>query len=122
MAENKAALSRFMDEWNAMLRPSDGDCEIPRENEKTQGPFEYYMISTTDQDGQPGPGGGIIERQHPQHQIINYSAVSSNDETAAKVQQFGGQIVVAKTEVPDTRFFVACIDTENNAFVLWESA
>jgi predicted enzyme related to lactoylglutathione lyase len=92
------------------------------EIEKTQGPFEYYMISTTDQDGQPGLGGGIMERQHPQQQITNYIEVSSIDETAAKVQQLGGQIIVEKTEVPDMGFFVSCLDTENNAFALWESA
>ena len=37
-----------------------------------------------------------------------------------KVQELGGKIVKAKTEVPGFGWFAICVDTENNAFVLWE--
>lgn len=89
--------------------------------EKADGPFEYYMIRTTTKDGQPGLGGGMIPRQHPQHQITAYIDVPSIEETAQKILAEGGQIVLPKTPVPGAGWFCVCLDSEQNMFSLWEA-
>ena len=44
----------------------------------------------------------------------------SVDEYIAKVKKLGGKVVVPKTAVPGIGYAAVCIDTENNAFGLWE--
>jgi hypothetical protein len=46
------------------------------------------------------PDGGLMVRKHPQQPITNYIAVSSIDESAAKVKQLGGIICKSKTPIP----------------------
>lgn len=89
--------------------------------EQAPGPAEYYFIQTTNFQGGPGLSGGLRQRQHPQQQIMNYIDTPSIDEATAKVQQLGGQVIVPKTEIPGMGFFAVCLDTENNAFSLWEN-
>ena len=80
---------------------------------------EYWHIDTG--GGDDTPDGGLMKRQHPQHQgITNYVAVASVDESAAKVQKLGGTICMPKTAVPQMGYFVLCQDTEHNMFALWE--
>lgn len=81
--------------------------------------MEYWHIDTG--GGDDTPDGGLMKRQHPQHQgITNYVAVTSVDQSAAKVQELGGKICMPKTAVPEMGYFVLCQDTENNTFALWE--
>ena len=80
---------------------------------------DYWHIDTG--GGDDTPDGGLLKRQHPQHQgITNYVAVASVDESAAQVQKLGGQIMMPKTPVPQMGYFVLCQDTEKNTFALWE--
>ena len=88
--------------------------------EPAGGTMEYWMIQTTDEKGEPGVGGGMMARQQPQQAITNYVDVASVDQYAAKVEQLGGQVVVPKTAVPTFGYFAVCLDTENNAFAIWE--
>jgi predicted enzyme related to lactoylglutathione lyase len=78
----------------------------------------YWLIKT---GGKDEVGGGMMERQSPQHTITNYIGVSSVDEYAAKVEKLGGKIVVPKKAVPGMGYFAICLDTENNVFGLWEA-
>jgi predicted enzyme related to lactoylglutathione lyase len=78
----------------------------------------YWLITT---DGKDAIGGGMMERQNPQQTITNYVGVSSVDEYAAKVEKLGGKIVVLKKAVPGMGYFAICLDSENNAFGLWEA-
>jgi predicted enzyme related to lactoylglutathione lyase len=89
--------------------------------ERFPGPMEYWIITTTDADGNKALEGGMMARQHPEHQITNYIDVPSVDEHSAKVQQLGGKVVVPKTPVPGIGYFAVCLDTENNTFALWET-
>ena len=66
-------------------------------------------------------GGGLIKRQDPQQLNLNYISVPSIDEYSKKVDELGGKVVMPKTEITGYGFFGVCIDTENNAFALWES-
>ncbi len=80
--------------------------------------MDYYIINTT---GEKPVDGGMMKRQHPQQQIINYIDVSCVDEYSAEVEKLGGKVVFPKTAVPGMGYFAVCLDTENNAFGLWET-
>jgi uncharacterized protein len=87
--------------------------------------MDYWMISTSSGENSNEKSshleGGLIKRQHPQQPNLNYISVSSIDEYSNKVEELGGKVVLPKTEIRGYGFFAVCIDTENNAFALWES-
>jgi uncharacterized protein len=88
--------------------------------------MDYWMISTSTkrEDSSIKSShleGGLIKRQHPQQPNLNYISVPSIDEYSSKVKELGGKVVMPKTEIKDYGFFAVCMDTENNAFALWES-
>jgi hypothetical protein len=43
------------------------------------------------------------------------------DKYAAEIGKLGGKIIFAKTAVPEMGYFAICLDTENNAFGIWEA-
>jgi predicted enzyme related to lactoylglutathione lyase len=77
--------------------------------------MDYTMIDTY------GLAGGMMKRMHPDQQITDYIGVPSVDEYSAKVEKLGGKILVPKKAVPGMGYFVVCMDTENNAFAIWET-
>ncbi|MDQ4057427.1 MAG: VOC family protein [Thermoproteota archaeon] len=83
--------------------------------------IEYWMITTTDDKGNKALGGGMMKRQGPNQPIINYIDVKSVDEYSSKVQQLGGKVHVPKMAVPGMGYLAICLDTENNAFGIWET-
>ena len=83
--------------------------------------MDYWTINTTDEKGNKALGGGMMKRQGPQQPITNYIDVKSIDEYSSKVQQLGGKVHVPKTAVPGMGYFAICLDTENNAFGIWET-
>jgi predicted enzyme related to lactoylglutathione lyase len=58
----------------------------------------------------------------PEHHITNYIGVTSVDEYSSKVENLGGKVVAPKHAVPRMGYFALCLDTENNAFAIWESS
>lgn len=82
---------------------------------------DYWVITTTDEKGEKAIGGGMMQRQQPQQPITNYIDVPSIDEYAGKVEKLGGKVVMPKTAVSGMGYFAICLDTENNAFGIWES-
>jgi predicted enzyme related to lactoylglutathione lyase len=80
--------------------------------------MDYWMVTTS---GEKQVDGGMMKRQDPKQQITNYIDVASVDESAVKVGQLGGKVVVSKMPVPGFGWFAVCLDTENNAFALWQS-
>jgi hypothetical protein len=91
--------------------------------EKYAGPGEedYWLFMTTGGKAEPGIGGGMMKRQHPQQQITVYIDVPSMDEYLEKVKKLGGQVVFPKTAIPEMGYFAVCLDPENNGFGLWEA-
>jgi uncharacterized protein len=83
--------------------------------------MEYWTITTTDDKGNKALGGGMMKRQGPQQPITNYIDVKSIDEYSSKVQQLGGKVHVPKMPVPGMGYLAVCLDTENNAFGIWET-
>jgi predicted enzyme related to lactoylglutathione lyase len=84
--------------------------------------MEYWMITTTDDKGNKALGGGMMKRKMPQQPNINYIDVKSVDEYSSKVEKLGGKVVVSKSAVLGMGYFAVCLDTENNAFAIWESS
>jgi predicted enzyme related to lactoylglutathione lyase len=82
--------------------------------------MEYWHIETGGEDA--SPDGGMMKRCDPRQKITNYVFVESVDKAAAKVKKLGGKVIVEKTAVPGMGFFVICMDTEKNAFAVWERA
>lgn len=76
----------------------------------------YYMIETAE----GGLGGGMMKRVVPQQQPVFYVQVESLDDHVDKIKQAGGQIVLEKTPVPTMGWFAQALDTENNAFAIWQ--
>ena len=79
--------------------------------------MDYWIITT---DGEKSIGGGMMKRQNAGQTIVNYIDVSSVDQYAAEIEKLGGKIIFPKTAVPEMGYFAVCLDTENNAFGLWE--
>jgi predicted enzyme related to lactoylglutathione lyase len=80
--------------------------------------WDYYGIAT----GPEGKsvGGGMMKRQMPNQSIVIYLDVDNVDTYSAKVKSLGGQIVKEKTAVPGMGWFAICLDSEHNAFGLWQ--
>ena len=83
--------------------------------------IEYWMMTTTDDNGNKALSGGMMKRQMAGHQVTNYIGVESIDEYSSKVEKLGGKVVASKHAVPGMGYFALCIDTENNNFAIWES-
>ena len=87
--------------------------------------MEYYLVKTVpiNDEGRPteqGVNGGMCKRMAPEQTPINYINIESVDEYMEKVKQLGGQVVLPKMPVPGMGWFAHCIDTEGNAFAIWE--
>ena len=78
---------------------------------------DYWLITTS---GEKPVGGGMMKRQTPQQTVVNYIDVPSVDKYAAEVERLGGKVIMPKTAVPEMGYFAVCLDTENNAFGIWE--
>ena len=91
-----------------------------------EGDMEYWLIMTVPVDDkgmptEPGVNGGMMKRVMPEQTPVNYISVESIDEYAKKIEELGGQVVVPKMPVPGRGWFAHCIDTEGNAFAIWEN-
>lgn len=89
--------------------------------ERIPGPMEYYMVNTTSPDGKKGLEGGMAKKDKPQQTITYYIEIPSVDEYITKVEKLGGKVMFPKTAVPNIGYTAVCLDTENNAFGLWET-
>jgi predicted enzyme related to lactoylglutathione lyase len=89
--------------------------------EKLPGPSEYYLITTTNEKGEIGIGGGMAKREKPGDAITNFIDVPSIDEYITKVEKLGGKVLNPKQTVPCFGYLAVCMDTENNVFGLWET-
>jgi predicted enzyme related to lactoylglutathione lyase len=88
--------------------------------EKLPGSVPYYLIETTDLNGEAGVGGGMAKRAKPDQSITNFIGVSSVDAYIAKVEKLGGKVIEGKWAVLGGGYLAVCLDTENNLFGLWE--
>ena len=82
-----------------------------------QGYEDYWFIQTGDEHDLVG---GLMKRQAPDQGPVSYVQVESVADYAAKVEEMGGKVIVPKSPVPGMGWFVHCLDSEGNAFALWE--
>ncbi|MEE9450099.1 MAG: VOC family protein [Ignavibacteriaceae bacterium] len=82
--------------------------------------MNYMMFTTQKEDGKLA-SGGILEKQNDQHHVTNYVTVENVDESAKKVEELGGKIVVEKMPVPGMGWFVHFIDIDGNLMALWQN-
>ena len=82
---------------------------------KWDGPMEYWMVKTGENDT-PGINGGMARRMPGQIGMINTIDIPSIDEYIIKIQSNGGQILVPKMEIPGVGHYATCMDTEGNIF------
>jgi uncharacterized protein len=80
-----------------------------------EGPIEYHMFQNDDQTG-----GGLYPRQAGEQGLITYFAVDDIDAARAKVQELGGT-TEDKAPVPGMGWYARAVDTEGNAFSLWQT-
>ncbi len=88
--------------------------------ETAEGFDDYWLIETAPEG--EGVNGGMMERQHPQQQPVNYIWVESVEEYVAKAKELGAELVVEKTPVAEMGWFAWLQDPQGNFFAIWESA
>ena len=86
--------------------------------EKWQGPMEYWMIMTG--NNEPGIDGGLAERTETSLQPVNTISVKSIDDYLKKIKEHKGQIIVPKQAIPGVGWTAYFKDPEGNAFGLLE--
>lgn len=91
-----------------------------------EGPWDYWLITTGEND-QPGINGGMLRRMGAVDGqcVIAYVCtvgVESVDESIEKALSLGGQIALAKQEIPNVGWLVYCKDTEGNIFGMLQPA
>ena len=82
--------------------------------------FQYNLFTMENPDGTPGIRGGLGKRMDPSQRMMNYFGVKSIDAAMKQVRDLGGKVVMSKMPVPGMGYLANCIDTEGNAFGLWE--
>lgn len=88
--------------------------------EKWDGPIEYWLIMTGDED-KPGIDGGLARREDPETGVENTIDVKNLDQTLADVKTNGGTILRPRMAVPGVGWMAYIKDTEGNTFGLMES-
>lgn len=83
--------------------------------------MKYLMFTTESEDGKSKVGGGIFKKQNENHTVTNYITVKSLADSAEKVEELGGKIVVPKSPVPGMGWFVHFTDMDGNLLALWEN-
>lgn len=81
--------------------------------------MDYWMIETAP-EGQ-GVNGGMMKRQAPGQQIVNYILVESVADFSTKVTSLGGKVLMPKAPVPTMGYFAICQDPQGSVFGLWET-
>jgi uncharacterized protein len=82
---------------------------------------EEYWLMKTGASPEPGIDGAILRNKDSQPRTVNSIAVDSVDDSARKVEEHGGQIVVPKMTIPGVGYVVYCKDTEGNIFGIFQA-
>lgn len=90
------------------------------EFEKWEGPIEYWLIMTGEED-KPGIDGGLARREDPTTGVENTIDVKDLDASLANVKAHGGEVIRPRMAVPGVGWMAYIKDTEGNVFGLMES-
>lgn len=88
--------------------------------EKWDGPIEYWLIMTGNED-EPGIDGGLGRRESPETGVEVTIDVKDLDKALAAVEANGGSVSRPRMAVPGVGWMAYIKDTEGNIFGLMES-
>jgi len=87
--------------------------------EKWQGPVQYFLIDTGNSEA--GINGAIHENTNFKT-TVNIVSVPSIDEALKRVIEAGGKVIMTKGAVPGGGYIAYALDTEGNAFGIFENS
>ena len=89
---------------------------------KWDGPHEYWLISTGEQD-KPGINGGLMRQmpQFPARTPVHTLDVDSVDAFVEKIVAAGGEVYAPKMAVPGIGYLAYCKDTEGTIFGIMQN-
>jgi predicted enzyme related to lactoylglutathione lyase len=88
---------------------------------KWDGPVEYWLVSTGDDD-QPGINGGLMRRPSGERaSAVNTIDVTSVDDFIVLIESAGGSVIVPKMPVPGMGWLAYCKDLDGNTFGIMQS-
>ena len=79
--------------------------------EKWDGPVDYWLIMTGDENA-PGIGGGLGFEEEGFPKVVNTIDVEDINEVVKKIQENGGEIIRPKHAVPGVGWLAYFKDTE----------
>jgi len=82
---------------------------------KWDGPIEYWMVSTGDQEI-PGIDGGMFRKTEEFSGTVNTIAVDDIDPYLEKVAKAGGTILQGKNAIPGIGYQAYCKDPDGTIF------
>lgn len=83
-------------------------------------PGEYWS-AVTGEEGKPGINGGIMKKKDPSQPIANSIDVVNMEETIAKIEKAGGQIVVPKMPIPTVGWLAYFKDPDGNIHGIYQN-
>ncbi len=84
-----------------------------------EGNPEYHVIEAGE-ESEAGINGGLLKREDPEDQILNYISVPSVDEAKKQIEENGGTIESPRISVPGVGHFYMFKDTEGNKLGVME--
>ena len=90
------------------------------EVQKWDGPMEYWLIKTGDEND-PGIDGGLGRRSNPAETTTNTIDVTDIDASIASIEAQGGSVVNPKHAVPGVGWAAYCKDPNGNVFGMMQS-
>jgi uncharacterized protein len=88
--------------------------------EKWQGPLEYWVASTGEED-EPGINGAIMRKMPEACGILPAIDVDDLEEALERVLSAGGEVVQPRRVIPYIGYQAYCRDTEGNVFGLMQA-
>ena len=79
-----------------------------------------YWLATTGSEDEPGINGAIMKKRDPQQPLVNSISVDNLDQTAIKIEEAGGQVVVPKMPIPGVGWLAFFKDPDGNIHGAWE--
>ena len=95
------------------------EAALDRSVQKWEGPEDYRLVSTGEED-QPGINGAIMHRRARSESTVNRIDVPSLDEFIERVTGNRGTVVMGKTAVPGVGYMAHCKDPQGNTFGMME--
>ena len=88
--------------------------------EKWDGPAEYWLVTTGEED-EPGINGGIMRPQSPEQATTNTIGVGDLDATVERATAAGATVVAPRMPIPGMGWLAYLTDTEGNTFGMMEA-